>query len=91
VGGTGGWMDGLGEDDDILDDQAVDAPPPPPAAKPPADVLTCRHCASDRITPRSSSGDTIAVKFCCAVCGKFSTYQLEYGYRKVYRAIRDDA
>lgn len=87
----GGWMAGLDGADgaDDLDDQVVDAPPPP-VAKPLGDVLTCRHCTSDRITPRSSSGDTIAVKFCCAVCGKFSTYQLEYGYRKVYRAIRED-
>lgn len=85
-----GWLDGLADDADDLDDQAVDAPP---AAAPPAaasDVLTCRHCHSDRISPRSSSGDTIAVKFGCAICGKFTTHQLPMGYRKVYRAIRED-
>lgn len=91
MGGTGGWMDGYAESADDLDDQAVDAPAPD--AKPPADaeILVCRHCHSDRINPRSSSGDTIAVKFGCAVCGKFTTHQLPMGYRKVYRAIREDA
>lgn len=87
----GGWMDGLdgAEGADDLDDQVVDAPPPP-AAKPPGDILTCRHCASDRITPRSSSGDNVAVQFRCSVCGKFTTHQLAFGYSKVFRANRED-
>lgn len=80
----GGWMAGLGEPDDELD-EPVDAPPA--AAPPTGDVLTCRHCHSDRLTPRSSSGDSVAVKFACGVCGKFTTHQLPLGYRKVYRAI----
>lgn len=83
-------MDGLAEDDDVLDDQAVDTSPAPPVAKPPADILTCRHCASDRITPRSSSGDNVAVQFRCSLCGKFTTHQLPLGYSKVFRANRED-
>jgi hypothetical protein len=90
MGGVGGWMDGLDGDENILDDQAVDIPPPPPVAKPPADILACRHCASDRITPRSSSGDNVAVQFRCSVCGKFTTHQLPLGYSKVFRANRED-
>lgn len=90
MGGTGGWMDGFDEAADDLDDQTVDTPLVPSAAKPPADILTCRHCASDRITPRSSSGDNVAVQFRCSVCGKFTTHQLQLGYSKVFRANRED-
>ena len=90
MGGTDGWMDGFDEALDDLDDQAVDTPPSPSAAKPPADILTCRHCSSDRITPRSSSGDNVAVQFRCSVCGKFTTHQLPLGYSKVFRANRED-
>lgn len=80
-----GIAGGYDADDDEPDVQP-DADPDPP---PPAAALTCRHCGSDRIAPRSSSADTEAVQFACAACGKRTTHHLPYGYRKIYRAITD--
>lgn len=77
----GGWLDGYREeppDDDYLDD---DLPPPIGV------ILTCHHCGSPRVHPRSTDPSTDAVKFVCAACNRHSTHHLPYGYARCYRAL----
>lgn len=85
-----GWLDGYDDDagDDDRDPGAVAEPAEAPAA-PAVVILTCKHCGSDRIGPRSSSTDSTQIVFACAACGRRTTHSLPYGYRRVYCANID--
>lgn len=80
------WLDGFIDHDDDLDQvaDADDTDDPPPAAGP---ILACRHCGSPRLTLKSTSTDSIAVRFACAACGRHTTHHLPYGYQRVYCAV----
>ena len=79
---AGGWMDGYGsrEPEPVEDDE--DEAPAPAAPR----VLACRHCGSDRLSLRSTSNDSLAVKFQCGMCGKSTSHHLPTGYRRIYVA-----
>jgi hypothetical protein len=81
------WLDGLADDWDddeepTLDDLLDHSPAPPPPA---ADLIRCKHCASDRVSPRSTDPDTNRHRFACADCGRNFWITTPNGYHKVYR------
>lgn len=89
------WDDWLAEDAadpvaDLLAELAGPAPVPQPVPAPAdaeptgPELIRCKHCASIRVSPRSTDGARPRVQFSCRDCGRYSVVDLVNGYEKAW-------